>query len=58
MSFLPSGLVDKFLDILGVSIDSSTGQYIAFIAVSALVGISIVSLMSLIFKFLVFLKKG
>ena len=58
MSFTSNGLIQRFLDLLGVSIQSETGIFIAFIIVSAIVAISLVSLMLLIFKFLVFLRKG
>lgn len=58
MNFTPDGLIHKFLDLLGVSVTTSTGQYIVFIISSAVIAVSIVSLMLLIFKFLVYLRKG
>lgn len=58
MTFLSDGLVQRFLDLLGVSVSSSTGQYIAFIITAAVAAVCVVSLMLLIFRFLVFLRKG
>lgn len=58
MTFVSDGLVQRFLDILGVSVNTATGQYIVFIITSAIVAITIVSLMLLLFKFLVYLRKG
>lgn len=58
MTFVSDGLVQRFLDILGVSVNTATGQYIVFIITSAIVAITIVSLMLLFFKFLVYLRKG
>lgn len=58
MNFTPDGLIQKFLDLLGVSVTTSTGQYIVFIISAAVIAVSIVCLMLLIFKFLVYLRKG
>lgn len=58
MTFVSDGLIQRFLDLLGVSIQTETGFFIAFIIVSAIVAIALVSLMLLIFKFLVYLRKG
>lgn len=58
MIFTADGLIQRFLDLLGVSIQTSTGYYIAFVIVSAIVATSLVSLMLLIFRFLVYLRKG
>lgn len=58
MTFVPDGLVQRFLDILGVSVNTSTGQYIVFTIASAIIAVTIVCLMLLIFRFLVYLRKG
>ena len=58
MIFTADGLIQKFLDLLGVTVTTSTGQYIVFIISAAVIAVSIVCLMLLIFKFLVYLRKG
>ena len=58
MTFTADGLIQKFLNLLGVTVTTSTGQYIVFIISAAVIAVSIVCLMLLIFKFLVYLRKG
>lgn len=58
MSFTTEGLVQTLLDLLGVTVETSTGQYIAFMVSSAILAISIIALMLLLFRFLVFIRKG
>lgn len=58
MSFTVDGLIQQFLDLLGVTISSYTGYYIAFVVCGILFAICVVSFMLLLFKFLVFLRKG
>lgn len=58
MTFTSNGLVQRFLDLLGVTVTSSTGQYIAFMIASAVVAVAIVCLMLLIFRLLIYLRKG
>lgn len=58
MTFTSNGLIQRFLDILGVTVDSATGEYIVFIISAAVVSVCIVCLMLLIFRFLVYLRKG
>lgn len=58
MIFSADGIIQKFLDLLGVTVTTSTGQYIVFVIASAFCAVCVVSLMLLIFKFLVYLRKG
>lgn len=58
MSFTSDGIVQTLLDLLGVTIETSTGQYIAFMISSAILAITIIALMLLLFRFLVFIRKG
>lgn len=58
MTFIENGLVQRFLDLLGIDIITATGGYIAVSLVSCILAISIVSLMLLIFRLIVYLKKG
>lgn len=58
MIFSPDGLINQFLNFLGVSISTSDGYYIAFVTVSAL-GLAVVTLiLTFIFKFIVYIRKG
>lgn len=58
MNILDSGLIYQFLDILGVEITTATGHYIAFMATVALAAVALVALMVLVFKLLVYLRRG
>lgn len=58
MTVLPDGLVQQFLDVLGIEITTATGNYIAFLVTGALIAVALVSLLVLIFRFLVYLRKG
>lgn len=58
MIFSADGIIQKFLDLLGVTVTTSTGQYIVFVISSAFCAVCVVSLMLLFFKFLVYLRKG
>lgn len=58
MSFTTDGIIYKFIELLGVELQTSTGQYIAFVVAAAVFAICIVSFMLLLFKFLVYLRRG
>lgn len=58
MSILPDGLVQQFLDILGIQVTTASGHMIAFMVTAALSAVALISLMVLIFKFLVYLRRG
>lgn len=58
MTFTADGIIQTFLDLLGVTVDTASGQYIAFIVSSSVFGICIVAFLLLLFKFLVYLRKG
>lgn len=58
MSFTTDGLIYKFIDLLGVTLETSTGQYIAFVVCAVIFAICIVSFMLLLFRLLVFIRKG
>lgn len=58
MSITPDGLIQQFLDILGIELTTATGNYVAFIITASLSAVALISLMILIFKFLVYLKRG
>lgn len=58
MNIIPDGLVSRVLDFLGVECTTITSQYIAFVSVSSLFALLSLSLMVLVFRFLVFLRKG
>lgn len=58
MSFTTDGLIRQFLDVLGVTIETASGHNIAFLAFSALFGLCITAFMVLLFKFLVYIRKG
>lgn len=58
MIFTADGLINQFLNFLGVSISNSDGYYIAFVTVSAL-GLAVITLIfTFIFKFIVYIRKG
>lgn len=58
MSITPDGLIQQFLDILGIELTTATGNYVAFIITASLLAVALISLMILIFKFLVYLRRG
>lgn len=58
MNFIPDGLISRFLDILGIECTSITSQYIAFVTCGSIFALLSISLMVLLFRFLVFLRKG
>lgn len=58
MNIIPDGFVSRVLDFLGVECTTITSQYIAFVSVSSLFALLSLSLMVLVFRFLVFLRKG
>lgn len=58
MKILESGLIYDFLNLLGVEIITSTGTMLAFLAAAALLCVCIVSTLVLIFKFLVYIRRG
>lgn len=58
MIFTNDGLIQSFLNFLGVSLTTSDGYYLAFLTVSVLAVVILVLIMSFIFKFLVYLRKG
>lgn len=58
MSFSNNGIIQQFLNLLGVVPETATGQYIAYMVSAAVFAICIVAFMSLLFRFLVFLRKG
>ena len=47
MTIVDSGLVQQFLDLLGVELTTATGHYVAFLAVSSLAVVALVSLLVL-----------
>lgn len=58
MSFTSSGLIKQFLDFLGVTITTQTGEYLAFIITSAVFGLLALATLVFIFRLLVFIRKG
>lgn len=58
MNITSSGLIQQLLDILGVEITTATGHYVAFLLTGCLTAVALISLMVLIFKFLVYLRRG
>lgn len=58
MSFTENGIIQQFLNLIGVVPETATAQYIAYMVCSAIFAICIVAFMSLLFRFLVFLRKG
>lgn len=58
MTITPDGLIQQFLDILGIELTTATGNYVAFIITASLSAVALISLMILIFKFLVYLRRG
>lgn len=58
MIFTNDGIIQQFLNLLGVTITTSDGQYLAFLTVSVLAVVVLVLFLVFIFKFLVYLRKG
>lgn len=58
MTIKPDGLIQQFLDILGIQLTTATGNYVAFIITASLAAVALISLMILVFKFLVYLRRG
>lgn len=58
MNITDSGLIKQFLDILGIEITTATGNYVAFMASSALLAVALIALMVLLFKLLVYIRRG
>lgn len=58
MSIVIDGFLSRFLDLLGVTITSASGSYIAFICGAFIFAIIVISFLVLLFRFLVFLRKG
>lgn len=58
MSITSDGLIQQFLDILGIELTTASGNYVAFIITASLSAVALISLMILIFKFLVYLRRG
>lgn len=57
MTIVVGGLVDQFLDVIGIQVTTMTGYYIVFLTVSCLLGVTLISLMGLLFRFLVYLRR-
>lgn len=58
MTFTSDGLIQKVLDLLGVTIITSDGYYLAYIS-SLIIALAIIVIFFVgIFKFLVYLRKG
>lgn len=57
MSFTTNGIIYKLIELLGVTIETSTGQYIAFVVGGTIFAICIVSFMLLLFRLLVFIQR-
>lgn len=58
MNFIPDGFIDKVLDLLGVECTSITSQYLAFVVTGTVFALLGISLMVLLFRFLVYIRKG
>lgn len=58
MRLLDTGLIYDFLSLLGIELVTSTGTMLAFVACAALLCVCIISTLVLIFKFLVYLRRG
>lgn len=56
MTFVNNGLLNNFLDLIGVQINSPDAQYIAFIVLACVFGAITISFLVLIFKFLCYLR--
>ena len=58
MRLLNSGLIQDFLNLIGVEIVTASGTMVAFLVCGALLCVCIVSCLVLFFKFLVYLRRG
>lgn len=58
MTLLDSGLIHDFLNLIGIQITTTTGTMVAFIVCASLLCVCIVSCLVLLFKFLVYLRRG
>lgn len=58
MRLLDSGLIHEFLSLLGIEIVTASGTMLAFVVCAALLSVCVISLLVLIFKFLVYLRRG
>lgn len=58
MNFSSSGLIQQFLDFLGVQLQTADSYYIAFVTVAALGVVLVVLVLSFIFKLLVYIRKN
>lgn len=58
MTFLPTGIIQQFLDLLGATPTTLTGQYIVFVTMASCFVLCIVAFLTFIFKLLVYIRKG
>lgn len=58
MSFTSDGLIQKVLDLLGVTITTSDGFYLAYISALIVAIVFLIVIFFGLFKFLVYLKRG
>ena len=57
MTLVDSGLVKQFLDLIGIEITTASGGYIAFLVVSILIGLIVITFAMFLFKFLVYVRR-
>lgn len=57
MTLVDSGLVKQFLDMIGIQITTASGGYIAFLVVSILIGLIVITFSMFLFKFLVYVRR-
>ena len=57
MTLIESGLVKQFLDLIGIEITTASGGYIAFLVVSILIGLIVITFAMFLFKFLVYVRR-
>lgn len=58
MIFTDTGIIAQFLSVLGVTVTTFDGYYVAFVVASAVVACVVISFMVLLFKFLCYIRKG
>lgn len=58
MSFTSDGLIQKVLDLLGVTITTSDGYYLAYLSALVIAIVFLIIIFFGIFKFLVYIKRG
>lgn len=58
MIFSSTGLIQQFLDFLGVQLQTADSYYIAFVTVGALGVVLVAFVLSFIFKLLVYIRKN